>query len=132
MAIPFQARRARVIPLWKEQRTVLGNDPWPYGLERNRHVVSTLMSYLYEQGLAKEKIEVDNFLLLTRWIFSRLLKKTQWFVALARLAPTYRKEYASACRFFARLASEIFLSGLQIRVFSSWLDSCYRWQYWRS
>jgi 4,5-dihydroxyphthalate decarboxylase len=43
-----------------EQRAVLGDDAWPYGLEKNRHVVSTLMSYLYEQGLAKEKLEVEK------------------------------------------------------------------------
>jgi 4,5-dihydroxyphthalate decarboxylase len=44
----------------EEQRTVLGNDPWSYGLEQNRHVVTTLMNYLYEQGLAKEKLEVEK------------------------------------------------------------------------
>jgi 4,5-dihydroxyphthalate decarboxylase len=43
-----------------EQRAILGDDAWPYGLEKNRHVVSTLMNYLYEQGLAKEKIEVEK------------------------------------------------------------------------
>jgi 4,5-dihydroxyphthalate decarboxylase len=44
----------------EEQREILGDDPWPYGLERNRHVVATLMNYLYEQGLAKENLDVDR------------------------------------------------------------------------
>ena len=44
----------------QEQKEILGADPWPYGLEQNRHVVATLMQYLYEQGLAKEKVEVDK------------------------------------------------------------------------
>jgi 4,5-dihydroxyphthalate decarboxylase len=44
----------------EEQREILGDDPWPYGLERNRHVVATLMNYLYEQGLAKENLDVDQ------------------------------------------------------------------------
>jgi len=44
----------------QEQREILGADPWPYGLEKNRHVVAILMEYLYEQGLAKEKLEVDK------------------------------------------------------------------------
>jgi 4,5-dihydroxyphthalate decarboxylase len=44
----------------QEQREILGADPWPYGLEKNRHVIATLMEYLYEQGLAKEKLEVDT------------------------------------------------------------------------
>ena len=60
----------------EEQRAILGDDAWPYGLEKNRHVVTTLMNYLYEQGLAKEKIEVEKLFAPTHSIFSRLLKKT--------------------------------------------------------
>lgn len=44
----------------REQREILGDDPWPYGLAKNRHVVETLMGYLYEQGLAKTKLKVDD------------------------------------------------------------------------
>jgi 4,5-dihydroxyphthalate decarboxylase len=44
----------------EEQRAILGDDPWAYGLESNRHVVAALMDYLYEQGLAKEKLEVEK------------------------------------------------------------------------
>jgi 4,5-dihydroxyphthalate decarboxylase len=44
----------------EEQKQILGADPWPYGLEKNRDVVATLMNYLNEQGLAKEKLEVDK------------------------------------------------------------------------
>jgi 4,5-dihydroxyphthalate decarboxylase len=44
----------------EEQKAILGEDAWPYGLEKNRHVVATLMTYLYEQGLAKEKLEVEK------------------------------------------------------------------------
>jgi 4,5-dihydroxyphthalate decarboxylase len=44
----------------EEQKQILGEDPWPYGLERNRHVVATLMNYLYEQGLAQEKLDVEK------------------------------------------------------------------------
>ena len=43
----------------------------------------------------------------------RLLKSPTCFVALNRLAPTYVALYASTRRFFARLASEIFLKILQ-------------------
>ena len=43
-----------------EQRRVLGDDPWAYGFEKNRHVVETLMGYLYEQGLAEKKISVEE------------------------------------------------------------------------
>jgi len=44
----------------EEQRSILGDDPWTYGLENNRHVVETLMTYLYEQGLAEKKLEVEQ------------------------------------------------------------------------
>lgn len=44
----------------EEQRVTLGEDPWSYGLEKNHHVVGTLMDYLYEQGLAKERLRVED------------------------------------------------------------------------
>ena len=36
------------------------DDPWAYGLAKNRHVVETLMNYLYEQGLAKQKLRIEE------------------------------------------------------------------------
>jgi 4,5-dihydroxyphthalate decarboxylase len=44
----------------RQQKEILGDDPWPYGLEKNRRVVETLMGYLYEQGLAPRKIPVEE------------------------------------------------------------------------
>jgi 4,5-dihydroxyphthalate decarboxylase len=44
----------------EEQEQILGNDPWPYGLEKNRHVVETLAGYLYEQGLADKKMKMED------------------------------------------------------------------------
>ena len=44
----------------EEQRQILGDDPWPYGFEKNRLVVETLMSYLYEQGLAEKKLTYNE------------------------------------------------------------------------
>jgi 4,5-dihydroxyphthalate decarboxylase len=44
----------------EEQREILGGDPWTYGLEKNRSVVETLMSYLYEQGLAEKKLRAEE------------------------------------------------------------------------
>ena len=44
----------------RRQREILGDDPWPYGLEKNRRVVETLMGYLYEQGLARRKLAVEE------------------------------------------------------------------------
>lgn len=44
----------------EEQRQILGDDPWPYGLEKNRHVVETLMTYLYEQGLIENQLSLEQ------------------------------------------------------------------------
>lgn len=39
--------------LFAENRALLGEDWWPYGLERNRKAVDTFLRYHYEQGLSK-------------------------------------------------------------------------------
>jgi 4,5-dihydroxyphthalate decarboxylase len=44
----------------QEQLEILGEDPWPYGLSRNRKTVETLMAYLNEQGLASKRLPVEE------------------------------------------------------------------------
>lgn len=44
----------------REQTEVFGEDPWPYGISKNRVAVETLMSYLYEQGLATRKLTFEE------------------------------------------------------------------------
>jgi 4,5-dihydroxyphthalate decarboxylase len=41
-------------------RERFGDDPWPYGLEPNRHVFETLIRYEREQGLLAGEISVDE------------------------------------------------------------------------
>jgi 4,5-dihydroxyphthalate decarboxylase len=48
----------RIVPLawyleaWNEQQSILGPDPWEYGLtERNRHTMQTIAGYSHEHGL---------------------------------------------------------------------------------
>jgi 4,5-dihydroxyphthalate decarboxylase len=36
----------------EEARREMGDDFWPYGLDRNRHVLATFLRYSHEQGLA--------------------------------------------------------------------------------
>lgn len=43
-----------------EQREILGDDPWAYGLKRNRNVVDTLKRYLFEEGLIPNKMPIEN------------------------------------------------------------------------
>ena len=43
-----------------EVRAVLGKDFWPYGVEPNRHDLSTLVRYCAEQGLLARPLTVDE------------------------------------------------------------------------
>ncbi|MBI2985203.1 MAG: ABC transporter substrate-binding protein [Deltaproteobacteria bacterium] len=44
----------------EEQREILGEDFWPYGLEPNRHVLETLVQFAREQGLIKKKVDLKS------------------------------------------------------------------------
>jgi 4,5-dihydroxyphthalate decarboxylase len=46
----------------EDQEQTLGEDPWPYGVEKNRHVVETLSTYLYEQGFTEKKLKMEELL----------------------------------------------------------------------
>jgi 4,5-dihydroxyphthalate decarboxylase len=37
-------------------RALLGEDYWPYGLDRNRHVLQTFLDYAYAQGLVARRL----------------------------------------------------------------------------
>jgi 4,5-dihydroxyphthalate decarboxylase len=41
----------------EETRREMGEDFWPYGLERNRHTLATFLRYSHDQGLAKQRLE---------------------------------------------------------------------------
>ncbi len=43
-----------------EQKAVVGNDPWAYGFEKNRHVVEAIAGYLHEQGLIAKPLNVEE------------------------------------------------------------------------
>ena len=38
----------------------MGDDFWPYGLDRNRETLSTFLRYAHEQGLAKERLRPED------------------------------------------------------------------------
>ena len=44
----------------EETRRDMGDDFWPYGLERNRRTLATFLRYSYEQGLAKHALEPER------------------------------------------------------------------------
>lgn len=43
-----------------ETRREMGDDWWPYGLERNRNTLSTFTRYHFEQGLSKRQLAPDE------------------------------------------------------------------------
>jgi 4,5-dihydroxyphthalate decarboxylase len=60
----------RIVPLawyresWEEQETILGKDPWEYGLtERNIRNFERLVTYSVEQGLSSRRLSLDELFL---------------------------------------------------------------------
>ena len=47
----------------EQMEKFFGGDGWPYGLEPNRHTLETLMDYLVEQGLMRNKIPLEELFL---------------------------------------------------------------------
>lgn len=44
----------------EETIATLGEDWWPYGIERNRHVIETFARYHHEQGLSPRELTVEE------------------------------------------------------------------------
>ena len=44
----------------EETKAVMGNDYWPYGIEKNRKALETLFRYSYEQGLSKKHLTIED------------------------------------------------------------------------
>ena len=45
---------------YEETRDLMTADYWPYGLAPNRHNLETLHGYLYEQGLIRQKLNLEE------------------------------------------------------------------------
>jgi 4,5-dihydroxyphthalate decarboxylase len=41
-------------------RDVLGDDPFPYGIEANRAMLETLVDFSHEQGLTPQKMKIEE------------------------------------------------------------------------
>jgi 4,5-dihydroxyphthalate decarboxylase len=46
--------------LFEEERSLLGDDPWPYGIARNRANLERFMGYSLDQGLMEKKPAVED------------------------------------------------------------------------
>lgn len=41
-------------------KKIMGDDWWPYGIRKNRHVLETFLRYHYEQGLSKKLMTIEE------------------------------------------------------------------------
>lgn len=46
--------------LWDEIRSVMGEDPFPYGIMRNEKILNEVITYSYEQSLSPRKAELSE------------------------------------------------------------------------
>ena len=46
--------------LFEQERKLLGDDPWPYGVKRNRANLERFMGYSLDQGLMEKKLAVED------------------------------------------------------------------------
>lgn len=63
MGDPRKVSLAWFMHYWEEQKRVLGNDPWVYGLKENRPSLETMIAYAYEQGLIPRKFKLEELFL---------------------------------------------------------------------
>jgi hypothetical protein len=47
-------------PEQEEERALLGPDPWPYSIEKNRVVPETLLDYAAEQELTERRLDIKE------------------------------------------------------------------------
>ena len=63
---------ASVSLAWKDyylakEREVLGDNPWAYGLEANRHALVKFLGYCHEQGLSAKELEPEDLFAEGTW-----------------------------------------------------------------
>lgn len=44
----------------EEERSVLGDDPWTYGVVPNRHTIETFLHYCHRQGLLERRLQIEE------------------------------------------------------------------------
>jgi 4,5-dihydroxyphthalate decarboxylase len=51
--------------LFEEERAIFGEDPWPYGMKKNRANLERFMEYSLDQGLMERKLTVEELFVPT-------------------------------------------------------------------
>ena len=55
-----------------EAQQLMGADFWPYGLEPNRKTIEAFLRYHHDQGLAAQKLNIEEIFLPSTWTRSRV------------------------------------------------------------
>jgi len=64
---PNWSRLAWAKHLYEEERMILGEDPWPYGVSRNRANLERFMAYSLDQGLMTKKLAIEELFHESTW-----------------------------------------------------------------
>jgi 4,5-dihydroxyphthalate decarboxylase len=56
-----------MVPLIERTRELMGNDPWPYGLEENCPTLDAFVRHLEQQSLTRERLDVQSVFLPGKW-----------------------------------------------------------------
>jgi len=60
MEDPRKVSLAWFMHYWEEQKRILGQDPWVYGLSENIKSLENMISYAYEQGMISRKFKLEE------------------------------------------------------------------------
>jgi 4,5-dihydroxyphthalate decarboxylase len=56
----LQAALPWLVPEVERTRKIMGDDWWPYGIEKNRKTIEAMCQYSYEQGLAEKLMKIED------------------------------------------------------------------------
>ena len=62
--VRIESGSSRMVYDWEEEQSILGPDPWAYGLdEQNKANLQTLMRYTHEQGLIEKEPDIAELVI---------------------------------------------------------------------
>ena len=45
---------------YERTRAIMGDDWWPYGIEKNHKTLETFLRYHHEQGLSEKRMKIED------------------------------------------------------------------------
>ena len=75
-----------------DARAIMGDDSWPYAIEKNRATLEAICQYAFEQGLAARMMAIeelfaletlDEFKIFERYLYDRIGERREMQVHIA-------------------------------------------------